>query len=789
MKFTLNWLREFLDFEASLTEICEKLTDIGLEVEEVFDKAKDLKQFKAVEVLAAKKHPNADKLQICRVKTLQGEIELVCGAPNARAGIKAVLAPVGSVVPANGMEVKKAKIRGVESIGMLCSAAELGLGADSDGIIELDKDAKLGESVVDLWGLDDPVIEVAITPNRGDCLGVAGVARDLAAAGIGKLKKREAVQLKITDKTKIKLKVNSKNCSQFNLRKIAKVKNTNSPDWLMQRLEAIGISPKSAIVDVTNYVAYCFGQPLHAYDAAKITGGFEVVDAAREAEFLALNEVKYKVQPKMLLVKDAKNILALAGIMGGFDSGTDLESKDIILEAANFNPDNIAQTGRKLALDSDSRYRFERSVDCENVSYALDYATKLITDICGGDVCEVSNYRAKKFKAREINFSYDFLTKLAGFEIDKKQVDKIFQSLGFKIAASGKDSLKVTVPSWRNDVWIIEDLCEEVIRIFGLNNIPNQEFKSLERKALTPQQIANMQARRLVCSLGFDDVVTWSFADSEYAKKFNADAKFVEVENPISSDLDIMRFSILPNLLQLAARNSARGNPNNSLAEIGKVFLGIEPQEQKDVYALLRSGTRAGPELNNDASEFDFFDIKSDVEQVIAAYGFAASNLQISCDNLPDYLHPGRAAFFKLGKQEVAIFGQLHPVVAKNFDLKANVFVAEVFLDNIPLSRNKIKEYQRNDLQKVKRDFAFIVDEKILAADIIREIYKARKDLIDDVVIFDYYQGDNIDKGKKSLAFNVSIQPLDKNLTGEEIDLIADDIIDNVTNKFAAKLR
>ncbi len=787
MKFTLNWLKDYLDSSASLEEICACLTEIGLEVEEISDKAKELADFKVVEVLEVSKHPSADRLNICQVKTEQEEFSLVCGAHNVKAPMKAVLAPLGSVVPANGMKVKKAKIRGVESIGMLCSAYELGLGEDHDGIIDLPLNTKIGEPIADILGLADPLIEIAITPNRGDCLGVYGIARDLAAAGLGRLKKLEITEPEAQFNSKFKAVLKDQTAQSLNFIELRNLKTLESPSWLKNRLTAIGIKPKSAPIDVTNYVAYNFGQPMHAYDAARLNG-VEITAqlAGNKQEFNALDDESYQLEAADLVIADQKHSIALAGIIGGRDSACSEQTNNILLEAANFSADQITQTGRRLQLDTDSRYRFERNIDPNFTTQALYYAANLLSEICGAETSQLISQAQAADQPKIVIFNFAKLEQLAAYQLGKEQIKDIFTKLGFTIIAEDQVELKLQVPSWRNDVALSADLYEEILRIAGFSQIPYLPFEPLNKIEQNNLDInAELKLKKITASKGYTEIIGWSFVSKESAENFEQQ---IILSNPISSDLLVMRENLLPNLLENAKQAQNHGQADLAIFEYGRVFKGLDAKQQPKILAGLKTGKRAAKELNNDNSAYDIYDVKADCLALLAEFGLSETKLNFVTTELAAYYHPTRSANLLLGKNLVASFGELHPKLARKYGFKERVNIFELHIANLPQLRFKLPKFANHNLQAITRDFSFIVDQQVAAGDIKKAIFKLNKELITEIRIFDLYLGDKLAEGKKSLALNVTIQPKDASLTGEELEKFNEKVINHICDKFAAVL-
>lgn len=792
MKFTLSWLKDHLETTATLKEITDKLTAIGLELEGVEDRAEALKAFTVAKILETSRHPEADKLQICKVLSDVGELQIVCGAANARAGLFVALAKEGTVIPANGMVIKKAKVRGVESFGMLCSLEELGLAESSEGIIEL-PEAEIGASVAEVLGLNDPVIDIAITPNRADCLGVRGVARDLAAAGVGTLKPLPELSSVTRNPSSVSVSIETEACHQYIGCHISGVKNAASPAWLKKRLEAIGQKSISALVDITNYFTIDLCRPLHVYDAKKLSGNLLVRKANAGEKFTALNGKEYELTEEITVIADAKNPVAIGGIIGGAESGCTAETSEVFLEVALFEPTAIAGAGRALQIDSDARYRFERGIDVAFVEEAAKRAVAMILELCGGQASELVYAGKTPEYKREITFNPQRVLSLGGVDISAEKSIEILQKLGFTVNAN-----LVTPPSWRADIEGEADLVEEILRIYGYENIPSTPLPKLSGiapVALNLPQKRERLAKRLLASRAMLEVQTWSFMPSSWAEMFGGSSPELKLLNPISADLDTMRPSILPNLLDALKRNSARGFKDLALFEVGLQFHDITPTGQKTVAA----GVRAGEVQNNsyDANLFtkktratDAMDAKADALAILQTLGL--NKAEINTQNLPAYYHPNRSGAFVLGKNVLGYFGEIHPAISAKFDIETPVAAFEIFLDAIPVARSKgtaKPQLKLSDYQAVERDFAFIVDEKTTTADIIKEINKAEKNLLTAVEVFDVYVGKGVDSGKKSVAIKVSLQSYERTLTDADITTVSQAIIQNIGKSFGGVLR
>ena len=799
MIITIPWLKEHLKTTAKESEIINQLTNIGLEVEEVKENSGEMSKFKIAKVLKAEKHPNADKLKVCDV-TIGGKeiLKVVCGAPNAREGLITIYAPPGAVIPKTNFELKVAKIRGVESSGMLCSESELNLSDDSEGIIELkNRENEIGKSY--FKNNSQKVIDISITPNRADCLGVRGIARDLSSAGVGKLIQIKKKKLKQKAKHLIKTSITKEKgqgCEIFGSCYIKNITNRESPEWLKNKLIALGLKPISAVVDITNYVMFDLNRPLHAYDADKIDKEI-IVRNARDGEvFEALDNKKYKLKKGMCVISDKSRVLGLGGIVGGTSTSTELETKNILLEAAYFSPSSIRKTARVLNINTDAKYRFERGIDPNSVTEGLERATELILKICGGEISKFQITGKNKQKNKIINFQIDKFKKLIGIPMTADEINKILSSLGFKCKKS-KSSIKVEVPSWRPDVNLDEDLIEELIRIKGFKHIQLIEpERNRSQDTLNFKQKLFHLSQRSLASKGYMEIVTWSFSDSKVDKQFSKGEKEITLYNPISSDLNVLRRSIFSNLSIYLKRNQDRGYEDLSLFEIGPTFFGKNPGEQQIVVGGLKSGRVNRKSWLDKERNIDVFDIKSDVIKTLVELGIEEKNLFVS-DNTKNSYHPGRSGSVTLKSEKgphLAYFGEIHPAVTKSMDFKdKNIFGFEIFLKNIPEPNKKLrqtkKSFKASDYQKSERDFAFIIDKifKIGALEkIIREVDES---LIQSVTTFDVYQGDNIPKDKKSVAINVTLQAIDKTLTENDLEQISKRIIDTVSEKTGATIR
>ena len=795
MKFTLSWLKDHLETEASLDEISAKLTAGGLEVEHIADPGAAIKGFIVGHIVEANQHPNADRLRVCAVDTGAEKLQVVCGAPNARAGLKVVLAQPGTVIPATGAALKKGLVRNVESQGMMCSYDELKLSGDQDGIIELPADTPVGADVATVLKFD-PVIEINLTPNRVDALGVRGIARDLAAAGLGKLKPLDASPVKGTfpASRKVKNSVEAKLCPQFIGRTIRGVKNAESPAWLKDRLTVIGARTVSAIVDVTQYLTIALGRPLHAFDDAKLSGDIGARLAQAGETVAALNGKSYTLDDTMVVIADQAAALGIAGIMGGAPSSVTETSTAIYLEAALFDPMNIASTGRKLEINSDARYRFERGVDPESNLSGAEIATRMILKLCGGEASELSVDGAVPQWQRNIAFDPARVKSLGGIDLPTADSKAILERLGFTVQADATP-WSVTPPSWRTDVEGWQDLVEEILRVNGFDALPAIPLPRapMPRVILSPAQRQTINTRRALAARGLAETTTWAFLPRAQAELFAGDLPVVMLANPISTDLDAMRPSIIPNLAAAAGRNAARGMPDSNLFEIGPRFEGHKPGQQVTVACIVRSGHTAPRHWSGSRRPVDVFDAKADALAALEAAGAGLAGLQTVAQGAPAWFHPGRSGVLKLGNQILAAFGELHPRVLAALDAKGPVVAAEVFLERVPQPKKKPGSarpvFKPSALQPVERDFAFIVEAGVAAETVTRAVRNADKDLISDVGLFDVYTGTGVGEGQKSLALSVTLQPRDATLTDAQIEAVAAKIVAAVEKACGGKLR
>jgi phenylalanyl-tRNA synthetase beta chain len=798
MKFTLSWLKDHLDTSAPLAEIVEMLTRIGLEVESVEDPGAKYNGFVVVRVIEAKPHPNADRLKVCIVDAGGEPVQVVCGAPNARTGMKGVFSPVGTYIPCKKITLTKGVIRGVASNGMLCSAAELELSSDHEGIIELPEDAPAGVAYARWAGLDDPVIDVALTPNRPDATGVAGIARDLAATGLGKLKTQAPRKIEggFDCPTKVRLDFASSDahlCPAFALRLVRGVTNGPSPDWMQRRLRAIGLRPISALVDITNYVTFDRGRPLHVFDFAKVKGDLTVRRARDGESVLALDGRTYALDESMVAITDADGVESIAGIMGGEHSGCDETTRDVLIESALWDPANIAQTGRKLGIVTDARYRFERGVDPDFCVPGCDFATQLVLDLCGGEPSRMIVAGDPSAPRRRIEFSYGEVKRLIGADIPENEGEAILKRLGF-----GVEGGKVSVPSWRPDVTVRADIVEQIVRIAGVDRVPMTPLRRLDEgvapPVLTPLQKRLRLARRTLASLSLREAVTWSFISKGAAEAFGGGQASLALANPIASDLSHMRPSLVPGLVAAVERNARRGLSDVALFEVGQIFAGSGEDDQRAAAASVRRGrAKASGEGRHwsGAGAVDAFDAKRDAMALLAALG-VANAVQVVPGG-PPFLHPGRSATLQVGpKTAVGWFGQLHPNVCAALDAEGPIVAFEIVLDALPAPRAKGKakaKLERSDFMPVERDLAFVVDESVRAGDIVKAAQSAERALVSEIGIFDVYQGKGLPEGSKSVAISLTLQPRERTLTDAEIEAVVAKIVAEVSKRTGATLR
>ncbi|MDR1425617.1 MAG: phenylalanine--tRNA ligase subunit beta [Rickettsiales bacterium] len=811
MKFTLSWLKEYLETTVPPEKIVDTLNKIGLETESFSNRAEELRSFNCVQVESVEKHPNADNLHLCRVRTNDSEIplEIVCGAPNVTAGMKTIFAPVGSVLPGEGAQkIERVKIRGVYSDGMLCSEKELCLGNDSDGIVELDKNVKIGANVADIFGLSDPIIEISITPNRGDCLGVYGIARDLAAAGLGKLRKLENIDsnLEINNPTgkPRHLTLETANCPRFFLREVKNIKNCRSPQWLENRLKVIGLNPKNALVDISNYIMFSLGKPLHFYDLSAIEGNLVVRDSREGENFTDLFGVAHRLPAGAVVICDEKKILCLGGIVGSSSGCINEKTKDIIIESAIFDPINIAKTKKTLNIQTDAAYRFERGNDHNVVDFALEYASALIYRICGGGYfSETANHEHDSYRKslkKTIRLAYGQIEKRLGLKIAKKEVSGILKSLGYSIEAEtkkdGDDSLLLEVPSFRRGIECKEEVIDDIIRIYGYDNLIDGDFTDSEiyetENSLFYRKFEDNlhRIRKRLMSNGMTELVTYSFLRKKDCSYFSEAREDLDLINPIISDFSHMRQNMIPNILNAIAKNENRGSSDLSFFEIGHVYNECALDRENNVICGIRYGNYESKSCYGEARKFDIFDVKKDMFDILALFRLGDS--LIVKRGAPKYYHQGRSGAV-FGENEILLgyFGELHPAIAEKFSLRDRPVIFEFFVDNIDkktmLGDSRTTDgFVSNDLQSLTRDFSFIIDEKEEVGNIIRDIGDVDRLLISKISLFDIY---NYGDGKKSVGLTIEIQPRDKTLNKNEISALSSAVVELVASKYGGILR
>ncbi len=806
MKFTLSWLKDHLETDATLAEICERLTAIGLEVEDVDDKAV-YKPFVIARVVSAEQHPQADRLRVLKVDTGSGDpVQVVCGAPNAREGLVGAFVAPGTYVPGIDVTLAVGTIRGVESCGMMCSEKELNISDDHDGIIDLPADAPVGASFAAYAGLDDPVIEINLTPNRPDCTSIHGIARDLAASGLGQLKQPKAPSFAVEGETPVRLTLDLDDaalCPGFGLRLVRGVRNGPSPRWMQRRLTAIGLRPINALVDITNYMTFDQGRPMHVFDAAKVKGNLTVRRAKEGETVLALDQREYTLGPNNVVIADDNGVESIGGIMGGEHSGCDENTTDVLIESALWDPMNVARSGRALGIITDARYRFERGVDPEYMVPGLERTTELVLELCGGTAAkaEVTGYKGHQPKV--IDFPVSEVKRLTGLAIEASESTDILTRLGFGVEGSG-ERLSVSVPSWRPDVEGKADLVEEVLRIHGVDNIrpePLEKLSAVNGRILTTLQIRTRAAKRSLASRGMLEAVTWSFIPEAHAKLFGGGQGTLKLANPIASDMSDMRPSLLPGLLSAAQRNADKGYGDVAIFEVSGTYEGDTPEAQRRVAGGVRRGTAtlngAGRLWSNAArgggKPVDVFDAKADALAVIEACGVPMANVQIERGG-PGWYHPGRSGTIKMGPKIVlGHFGEFHPKALDVLDVSGALCGFEVYLDAMQEPKRKATRTKPaldlSALQAVRRDFAFVVDRAVEAGAIVKAASSADRKLIAAVNVFDVFEGASLGADKKSIAIEVVIQPVDKTLTDEDFEALTARIVGNVTKTTGGTLR
>ena len=801
MKITFDWLKDHLKTNLKEKNLITQLTSIGLEVESLQSLSYGKELFKVAKIIKIEKHPNADRLKICDVSIGEKKLKkVVCGATNAKEGLITIYAPPGAIVPKTKTKLVIANIRGVTSYGMLCSQSELNLSDESDGIIELSKskyEKSIGKSYFPK--INSNLIDLSITPNRPDCLGVRGVARDLAASGFGKLKDLKEKKIKSKIKPALKIKINKEKkqgCSIFGSCLITNLKNTESPKWLKNKLISVGQKPISAIVDITNYVMLDINRPLHAYDLDKIEKGIIVRNSKSGEEFTALDNKHYKLANNMCVISDYKGVLGLGGIIGGTRSGTELNTKNILLESAYFEPRSIRNTAKKLNIDTDAKFRFERGIDPLSIEDGLNKAALLIKEICGGEISKVDIQKIKTFKTKIIKFDPALFEKISGFKISIKEMLIILDSLGFN-AKKEKNYFKLNIPSWRPDISQEIDIVEELVRIIGYDKIKIIDpIKERTKSTLTQSQKLFHFLQRSIASKGYLEAITWSFADSNYNDYFKDKKKEIKILNPISSDLGVLRNSIFSNLIMYISKNIDRGFKDLSIFEIGPIFTGSDPGEQNTVVCGLSAGKKSRLSWIEKERNVDVFDVKRDVVQTLVEAGYNSDEF-FTDNETPNYYHPGKSGRLFLNKEKnqvAAYFGEIHPNIIKKIDMKTESLVGfEIFLDNLKLSKKTLNDQKKrfivSDYQKSERDFAFIINKDVNVQDLVNAISSVDHNLISNIKVFDSYEGEKIPENQKSVAINVTIQSFEKTLKDSDLEKINQLIIETVENKTGAKIR
>ena len=800
MKITFDWLKDHLKTSLTEKKLLSQLTNIGLEVESVESLSAESELFKVAKIIKTEKHPNADRLKVCDVNIGEKNLKkVVCGAANAKEGLITIYAPPGAIIPKSKTKLIVAKIRGVTSYGMLCSEAELNLSDESDGITELSKkyDKSIGKSYFSKSKSN--LIDLSITPNRPDCLGVRGIARDLAASGFGELLEFKEKKIKPETKQRLKIKINKEKdqgCGIFGSCLITNVENVESPKWLKEKLISVGQKPISAIVDITNYVMLDINRPLHAYDADKIEKGIVVRNSKSGEEFTALDNKTYRLEKGMCVISDHKGVLGLGGIIGGTRSGTEFNTRNILLESAYFDPKSIRNTAKKLNLDTDAKFRFERGIDPLSIETGLKKAASLIQEICGGKISKIDIQKIETYKTKIIKFDTNLFEKISGFKISYKEMIKILEELGFKCKKE-KKYLRLAVPSWRPDILQEIDIVEELVRICGYDKIKTIDpIKERIKSTLTQTQKLFHFLQRAIASKGYLETITWSFTDSNFNDHFKETKKEIKIINPISSDLGVLRNSIFSNLIMHMSKNLDRGFKDLSIFEIGPVFTGSNPGEQNTVICGLSAGKKFRLSWIDKERNVDVFDVKRDVVQTLVEAGHNYDNFFIDSE-APNYYHPGKSGrlFLDTKKDHVAAyFGEIHPNILKKIDIKTESLVGfEIFLDNLQLNKKTLNDqktkFKVSDYQKSERDFAFIVNKHVSSQDLISAILSIDQNLISNIRVFDVYEGQNIPENQKSVAINVTIQSFEKTLNDSDLERVNKLIIQTVEKRVGAKIR
>ena len=794
MKTTIDWLKTHLDTDAPLDAIVDRLVMLGHDVEGVENRAAALEPFTVASVVSADRHPNADRLKVCLVDTGKAQVQVVCGAPNAHAGMKGVFAPAGTVIPRTGALLRETVIRGVASRGMLCSAYELGLGEDHEGIIELPEDAPVGAPYASYAGLGDAVLDIKVTPNRADCLGVRGVARDLAASGLGRLKPLDAMPVPGCFRSPIGIHIEDHSaCPLFLGRHLRGVRNGASPDWLRSRLEAIGLRPISALVDITNFLTFDLDRPLHVFDAGRLRGDLTVRFARPGETLLALNGLEYALDAEMTAIADKTGVQSLGGVIGGEATGCTEATTEVLIEAALFNPIRTAATGRKLNISSDARYRFERGLDPAFVRDGLEIATRLMLDFCGGQASEIVTAGAVPDWRRRYVLRPDRPATLGGLGVPPEESAAILTALGFAVERGAGGEVAAEPPSWRGDIEGEADLVEEVLRVKGYDQIPVVPLDrdtALSRPSLNPAQRRAELVRRTLAARGLTEAVTFSFISAREAELFGGAKPELRLVNPISADLDAMRPSVLPGLGSAARRNADRGYPDVALFEVGPLYRDDTPAGQTLVAAGVRAGHTAPKHWREKQREVDLYDVKSDALAALAAMGASPESVQVSADP-PGWYHPGRAGSLRVGPKVLGAFGELHPAVIEALDARSPLAGFEVFLDAVPeprAARAKLPVHL-SVFQPIERDFAFVVDRDLPAETLLRAARGVDRKLVSQIRLFDLYEGAGLPEEKKSLAITVVLQPQERTLTDAEIEAFSKRLITQVEKATGGQLR
>lgn len=789
MKFTLSWLKQFLETDLGSEEISNALTAIGLEVEDVIDKRSDLQCFKVAKIVEVTKHPEADKLNICKVDNGSEILQIICGASNVKPEMKIVLASIGDVIPTNGLKIEKRKLRGVESNGMICSAEEIGLEDSSEGIMELPANLRVGEKLIDqVPQLADIVVEISLTPNRGDCFGVYGVARDLSAYGCGSLRVPNIPNIKSTISKSINIEVdNISACPLYISRYFADVQNTVSPLVLSGLLRSIDEQSISALVDVTNYQMISYNRPMHIYDADKIVGELVVRSAKDKEKFVALGGKEYMLEEGDIVVADDEKICSLAGIIGGEDSKCDMGTKNILLEVAIFDKKTVGRTARKYGIETGSKHRNERGLDYNFTVDAVELASQQIVDLCGGQAGDIKVVGLKQENKNVIDFDISLVSKISGLDISKTEVISILKKLGFELIKDSKNNLGLSIPSWRHDINIAEDVVEEIIRIFGYDNIqslPLEGHLALNNDVMLKDQKI-VEVKKLLAASGYNELVTWSFMSSKLSEKLGVLSSGLKVKNPISDHLDQLRSSIIPNLLQAVKNNKLRSFDILSFFETGPVY----QDEQRLHLTAVRAGYNVRDGIYGDKRQVDFFDLKKDVLHSLEPFGILASEITFCLQDEVQWYHPGKSAFIKQGKNIIGYVGEVHPGILKKFKIGGSVSAFELFIDEITTNKQS-KSITFSDYQIVEKDIAFVVDQNLPVGDIEKSILLLKNQYLKDAYIFDVYSDDEqLGTNKKSVAFKLILQSNDKTLNKEEIDSIFADITNVVESQCKGRLR